>query len=104
MTAPDAWLAQRQAGVPASLVERMRHYLAGRSEPLPDRLAHAAFDALRAALGLPDDRASALDLLAADALLTAAFEAAADHGTAAVDRLARATGPAAFADLLTEQP
>ncbi len=101
MTAPDAWLEKRESGVPASLVARMRHYLAGRSGPLPDRLVDAAFDALRAALAAPDERASALDLLAADALLTAAFEAAAEEGVAAVGRLAAATGPAAFADLLT---
>jgi hypothetical protein len=104
MTAPDAWLEQREAGVPASLVARMRHHLAGRTGPLPDQLAHAGLDALRTALEAPDQRASAPDLLAADALLTAAFEAAAEEGMAAVDRLAAATAPAAFADLLTETP
>lgn len=104
MKAPDAWLEQRQAGVPVSLVTRMRHHLAGRTGRLPDRLADAAFDALRAALAAPDERVSAWDLLAADALLTAAFEAAAEEGVAAVDRLAAATGPAAFADLLTGKP
>lgn len=104
MTAPDAWLAQREAGVPKSLVARMRHHLAGRTGPLPERLAHAGLDALRAALEAPDQRASALDLLAADALLTAAFEAAAEEGMAAVDRLAAATGPATFEDLLTGKP
>lgn len=104
MTAPDAWLETREAGVPASLVARMRHYLAGGADPLPERLARAGLDALRAALQAPDERASAMDLLAADALLTAAFEAAADEGMHALQRVAATTGPGAFADLLTETP
>jgi pyruvate carboxylase len=102
MTELDAWLEEREAGVPESLVERMRVYLVRRSGAVPDRLAHAALDALRAALERPDERASALDLLTADALLTAAFEAAAEEGAATVDRLAAAMAPAAFAELLTE--
>lgn len=103
MTTPDTWLARRQTGVPTSLAERMRLYFdRSASDALPDRLAHAGLDALVVALQRPDERASAIDLLAADALLTAAFEAAAEEGVAAVDRLAAATAPAAFAELLTE--
>jgi len=104
MTDPDAWLKERQAGVPASLAERMRRYVAdGPPAPPADRLAQAARAALRAALDRPDERASALDLLAADALITAAFEAAAQDGPAAVDRLAAASAPGAIVELLTGQ-
>lgn len=105
MTASDAWLTRREAGLPASLAKCMRGYFDRHvSDALPERLAHAGLDALRSALQRPDERASAIDLLAADALLTAAFEAAAEEGAAVVDRLAAATAPAAFAELLTEQP
>lgn len=63
-------------------------------------LGEAAVDRLRIALEGGDDRAAAYDLLAGDALLTYAFEAAADAGPDAVAACARAFGPARLAELL----
>lgn len=76
MTA-DAWLAARGDATPAELVERAKEWLArvcleGQAS---DQLAAAGLEALRAALDQPERRASATDLLAADALVTLALEA-----------------------------
>jgi len=70
-----AWFAARSEGAPVALRERAAAFLRG-VEDQPDaanRLARAAMDALAAALARPSDRAAALDLLAADALLTLAL-------------------------------
>lgn len=50
-------------------------YVANRSGPMPDRLGAAARAALEAVLAHPGDRSVALDLLAADALVTLALKA-----------------------------
>ncbi len=82
-------------GAPPALRERSARYLAARpggTDPATE-LAGAATDALAAVLRLPGGRSVALDLLAADALVTLAL-------------LARATqdpgGLAAFAATLRE--
>jgi len=98
-----AWLAQRRSAPPASLAEAVARYAAGREAgDVPEQLAAAAMDALETALERPEDRAGAWDLLAADALLTYAFEAAAEEGAAAVERLAAALGPDRFDRLLDD--
>jgi hypothetical protein len=69
------WFADRSEGAPGALRERAAAFVQ-QVEDQPDpsrRLARAAMDALTAALERPTDRASALDLLAADALLTLAL-------------------------------
>lgn len=71
------WLDAHLAGAPGELKERTLEFLqaaeaAGR---LPRRLAQAAEAALRRAISQPGDRSAALDLLAADALVTLALEA-----------------------------
>lgn len=77
----DGWLATREPPPPAELRERVRLLAGGAGAPGDDR-AEALIAAARRALdGLiatgSMDRASALDLLAVDALVTYAFEAAA---------------------------
>ena len=70
-----AWFADRSDGAPRALRERAAAFLR-QVEDQPDssrRLARAAMAALAAALERPSDRAAALDLLAADALLTLAL-------------------------------
>lgn len=76
------WLAARQPRPPAALASRIRDLLpdAPADAALPETLVAAADAALRELLRRPArDRAVALDLLAADALATYAFEAAADE-------------------------
>ncbi len=115
------WLVQRQPAPPPALLERMAEALgavdattaesaAGSASasgaegaglpPIPAALGAAALDRLRAVLESPGDRAAAIDLLAADALLTYALEAAAEAGPAALEATARAFGPDRLATLL----
>ena len=84
MSAPslEVWLADREPAPPAALARRMRELLgaAALAGPAsPGTLVGAAADVLgRLLMDGCDTRASALDLLAADALATYAFEAAGD--------------------------
>jgi len=69
--------------VPASLSRRIDEALAAaHGDPAaPATKLRAAAACLQQALALGDDRRAALDLLAADALLTSACEAAAGSGS-----------------------
>lgn len=93
------WFADRSEGAPGALRERAAAFVR-QAEGQPDpsrRLARAAMDALTAALERPTDRASALDLLAADALLTLALLRQAETDPAALASFAadlRAAGVA----------
>ena len=59
---------------PLALRTRVSQYLStGPREPLPNQLAVAADSALARVLSHPGDRSVALDLLAADALITLAL-------------------------------
>ena len=75
--AESPWFAEHSAGAPAPLRERAARYLALRDQAADpaERLADAAVDALAAVLSHPGDRSAALDLLAADALVTLALKA-----------------------------
>jgi uncharacterized membrane protein len=76
VTAPTAWFEEHSRGAPAPLCERAGHYLEARNEAgLAGRLAAAAGTALDHVLSQRGDRAAALDLLAADALVTLALKA-----------------------------
>jgi hypothetical protein len=73
------WFREESRGAPAALRARAEEYLERQPGHL-DRaatLASAARDALAATLAHPGDRAVALDLLAADALVTLALKACA---------------------------
>ncbi len=101
MSATDRWLEPRIAALPPELagaVSAAVARVASRERPVPVALAETALDELDAALAVRQDRGAALRLLAADALLTYAFEASVDPeigGTAALaSRLAEQVGPA----------
>ncbi len=90
MTPPEpsaalwAWLERHTARAPEALRGRVVEY-ARRVSPEPtiaQSLARAGEAALSHALEHPGDRAAALDLLAADALVTLALLAQAEQGAA----------------------
>jgi hypothetical protein len=71
----DSWLDQHTSQAPAVLRARVQqHYEHSASgSTVPVRLADAARSALDLVLSHPGDRSAALDLLAADALITLAL-------------------------------
>lgn len=91
----EAWLTGRLESAPAELAEAVWPLVRGRLAEGEDGLVHAALDAL-AAEG-EANRSGAVTLLAADAILTYALEAAADPalgGSAArACQLAERVGP-----------
>lgn len=115
MTDLSGWLDTRRPPPPASLRRAvdaaMAQWLAepaGRADAgagaLVDRLAGAGLAALRRIAAAPSTRSRAIELLAADALITyaceAAVEAEAQGEAGAVERLAHLLGPDRFAQLL----
>lgn len=85
-----AWLATREPDVAAPLLEYTIGVLRSAEiaeDALPELFARCGLAALERAIALGDDRAAAADLLVADALLTWAFEAAAEQGSEALTRL-----------------
>ena len=81
MTDLADWVDQHSAAAPAALRARVReHALAARpAKPLPAALALAGREALDRVVAHPGDRSVALDLLAADALITLALLAQAQR-------------------------
>lgn len=88
VTALDAWSASRTAGAPEALRGRVMEWLA-ELEGGADGLARAGMTALNAATGHSGDRSVALDLLAADALVTLALLHQAEHDPAGLEAFAR---------------
>lgn len=87
---PDPrWVQERVRDAPAALRERALHYLDDGEQPLPERLGAAANAALGTVLARPGDRSVALDLLAADALVTLALLAQACDDPVGLDRFAQ---------------
>jgi hypothetical protein len=80
LTLSADWFDRRTAAAPRILGERARQYLGRLPEtrPLPEMLATAATAALDEVARQPEGRAAALDLLAADALVTLALLAQAE--------------------------
>lgn len=93
MTPAEAWLREHEAGVPPALAAAMRAAV-GDEEPVPEALAAAALRLLEALEGGGERREDAYTLLAADALLTCAFEAQAELDPAGIPGLAERYGPA----------
>jgi len=93
----EAWLAGRLESAPAELAEAVWPLVRGRLADGADGLVRAALDALAVAAQGEANRSEAVTLLAADAILTYALEAAADPalgGSAArASRLAERAGP-----------
>jgi len=90
LTAAQRWFEEQSAGAPVQLRERAAHFLeqTGASAGLAERLAAAAAAALDTVLAHPGDRSAALDLLAADALVTLALKARAVQDPAGLGRFA----------------
>jgi hypothetical protein len=96
-----AWLDARAAAPPPELRARMAAALeAVTSETVPGALAEAALSCLQATMAAPGERASALDLLAADALLTYALEAATEMGAQALRDVVDAYGPSRLGEVI----
>ncbi|MEO5510731.1 MAG: hypothetical protein ABIS27_08870 [Longimicrobiales bacterium] len=99
------WLDSRTPQPPAALREKLVELLAAHCSTtegaIASTLGEAAITALAKAIEKCDDRSSAMDLLAADALLTYAMEAAAEQGSAAVHAVALAYGNHRLAALVT---
>ncbi len=89
VTADPRWVEDRVRDAPAALRERALYYLDAGEQPLPERLGAAAHAALQTVLGRPGDRSVALDLLAADALITLALLAQACEDPVGLDRFAQ---------------
>ncbi len=91
MTHAD-WAAERSGEAPAALVQRLRDIFAAHPEwdalPHADAFTHAAEWLSRRVLESEASRPVALDLLAADACITFAFEAAADDPATLGERAA----------------
>lgn len=106
MTDPVRWLDGREPAAPPALRAVVDAYIATTdgSRPLPERLADAALTALDAAVRGASDRSSATTLLAADALLTYACEAAAEVGPDALEGLARSLSFERFSNLMPDAP
>ena len=84
MTGIADWLDRHTADAPAALRARVRQYAlaAPPTELLPAALALAGREALDRVVSHPGDRSVALDLLAADALITLALLAQAQRAPA----------------------
>ena len=79
-SALGAWLEQHTARAPEALRRRVTGYAVAAAGPgIADSLAEAGRTALRHAVEGGDDRSAALDLLAADALVTLALLARAEQ-------------------------
>ena len=88
--AARVWLASHADDVPAQLQQLMDDAVAtiDAQQDVAGELAAAAVECLRVAMQRCDERAAALHLLAADALVTHACALAADAGGDALDVLA----------------
>jgi hypothetical protein len=75
------WLERHTGGAPEALRGRVREQAlaADAGRPVPETLAVAALAALGRVVVHPGDRSAALDLLAADALVTLALLAQAER-------------------------
>lgn len=98
------WLDERTPAMPSELRAALDAAVeaAGPSDadPLPDRLAGAGLATLARVARATAQRSTAMELLAADALLTYACEAAAEAGPEALERLTARLDYARFATLL----
>ena len=93
---PMTWLRHRTGAAPAPLRERiMEHVSRAGALDMPGVLARAGASALRDVTDTPGQRSVALDLLAADGLITLAMLWCAEHDAAELGSVARAlTEPA----------
>lgn len=87
----EDWLDRRTSQAPPALRARVREYaLAGSGDSLSAVLASAGRSALDRVLAHAGDRSAALDLLAADALITLALRAQAEDAPERLEEFATA--------------
>jgi len=92
-TALVGWLRSRVPPPPAGLREHLEAAATDTAEQLPEHLARLGAELLARVVGQPaGGRELALDLLAADAFVTYAFEAQAEADPAGLVRLAEQVG------------
>ena len=98
------WLEDHASGSPSTLRAAMDRALNASTgdAAAAETLAAAGLGALAAVVAGHGERVSAVDLLAADALLTCACQAAAEAGPGAVEALTSSLEVARFEALLTE--
>ncbi|WP_419940839.1 hypothetical protein [Candidatus Palauibacter sp.] len=93
----ETWLQARLREAPLELADAIRSLVVGVPSDDEEGLVSVALDALETVANGAGTRGSAINLLAADAILTYAFEAAAEPGlggsAARALRLARRIGP-----------
>jgi hypothetical protein len=88
------WLDQRRPAAPAALRAELERAATDSPLPLPAHLAELGSTLLERVASRPaGGRELALDLLAADAFVTYAFEAQAEAAVALVGRLAEGVAP-----------
>lgn len=89
MAGAEVWFATRTTGAPEALRLRAEQFFLGTASPdLATRLSDAGRGALGTAIRDGADRGAALDLLAADALITLALLAGAERDPASFGRVA----------------
>jgi hypothetical protein len=87
---PMVWFAESTAGAPEALRARAREFVVAASgDDLPERFARAGRAALAEATREGGCRAAALDLLAADALITLALLVTAQRNPGSLASVAR---------------
>lgn len=94
MSEAERWLRERLATAPESLLEAMAAALPGERLDVPDALAAGALVLYGQVVRGSGGREDALPLLAADALLTHAFEAQAELDPAELESFANRWGAA----------
>lgn len=96
MTESMDWLRRHTSAAPPALRQRiMRHMARAGVQRMPEALARAGAAALRDVTDTPGERSVALDLLAADGLITLAMLWCAEHEPATLGQVARSlTEPA----------
>lgn len=92
MRAGEAWLRGRVAGAPPALMQAMVAALPDDAASVPDALVHGAMVLYQMVARGNGGREDALPLLAADALLTHAFQAQAEEDPAGLAELAERVG------------
>jgi hypothetical protein len=86
---PDDWLDRHTRHAPAVLLGRVREYALAASGPTrATALAAAGQSALAQVLSHSGDRSAALDLLAADALITLALQSEAEDAPERLEEFA----------------
>ena len=92
MTDAERWIRERLVDTPAELLEAMCDAAAVHPLPVPEALARGALDLYERLARGAGDRSDALPLLAADALLTHAFEALAEIDLPGIEAASRRWG------------